>query len=761
MRVFDPRWSIVLALATACSPESPSSESNLNQAPRVWVSAQEPQATDAGYTVRFDWGGADPDGRISGFEYLITNNTDRMVDPNTVAGEWTATSSSGAELAFANDDVASHTFVVRALDDEMLPSDEPDYISFTPKQLIAGVRITVPPSFALNPADVPSISTFEWAEDAGKQAPDSVQWAMVNIREHGNNFNLTVNYLRDPASAPDWYPWVWFDAPAGKGKRWTTPPMELGSYVFAIRAKNVAGAMNPVLVEPTNVRRVRIALRTSGPVLAVQHPLMGRIVTGSCDFPLTIVDIAAHLPLAFTLQACADAYGGVVTGYRYGWDILDHDDPGQWEIDFTPFNGPAAVTAPRAFSFGTHTFSAEAIDNSGYCSRIEIRINIVPVTGERNLLVIDDYAPDRVAGQAGWVLTNGIMPDDAEHDAFWLDMVSNVDQFDPAIDVIDVSEHPSIPVATLASYKCIVWSAYSNVDAVQPSSLPLLYQFIQYRWSRVPKAHEPPLCGFTGGVVGEVQTNFVAQVMQAGVHLLIAGNHPTQNVRSRTRSPVVRWPMLPLYELEPGSTQTGTQPITLANRPGEVEFAWQSLCLDAIDFADLTITQARLSGSGANQRYCPINQWRSINGSSVRDDALRSAIPLDPSFSPIALRPEAAGPGKFYSPETRGYKVEVYNPAYFRQGGACAFVPPPRSCFEPIYGLVCLDTAEPTYQQPIAFWTSAFANVVAEDIPGAVAARSAVFGFPPVYFNPSEIKPAIEHILFDEWQLPRSAVSLK
>jgi hypothetical protein len=534
--------------------------------------------------------------------------------------------------------------------------------------------------------------------------------------------------------------------------------MDIGGYVFAIRAKNVAGAMNPVLVEPTNVRRVRVSERMSGPVFAVQHPLIGRIVSTVCEYPLTIVDIAAHLPLSFTLQACADHYGGTVTGYRYGWDILDHNDPKQWEIDYTPFAGPAASTTPRAFSFGTHTFSAEVIDNSGYCSRIEIRINIVPVTGERNLLVIDDYAPDRVPGQSGWALTNGLMPDDAEHDGFWLDMVANVDQFDPAVDVIDVAVQPSIPLATLASYQSIVWSSFSHVDAANPVNLPLLYQFIQYRWDRVPKAHEPKLCSFVGGVVGEVQTNFVAQMMQAGVHLLIAGNHPTQNVVSRTRSPQVRWPMLPLYELEPGSTQTGTEPTYLANRPGEVEFAWQNLCLDAIDFAYLTLPRARLLNA-ANPRYCPINGLRTINASSPRDDALRSAIPLDPSFSAIALRPEAAGPGKAYDPAVRGYDVEVYNPAYFRQGGACAFVPAPRPCFEPIFGLVCFDTAEPTYQQPMAFWAGAYAHVVAEDIPGAVAARSAVFGFPPVYFNPSEIKPALETIFFDEWQLPRQRLN--
>jgi hypothetical protein len=73
--------------------------------------------------------------------------------------------------------------------------------------------------------------------------------------------------------------------------------------------------------------------------------------------------------------------------------------------------------------------------------------------------------------------------------------------------------------------------------------------------------------------------------------------------------------------------------------------------------------------------------------------------------------------------------------------------------------LDCLDTDERTYQQPVAFWTSVYADVVSEDIPSAVGARSAVFGFPPVYFTPGQVKPGIEYILFDEWQLPRKPAS--
>jgi hypothetical protein len=131
---------------------------------------------------------------------------------------------------------------------------------------------------------------------------------------------------------------------------------------------------------------------------------------------------------------------------------------------------------------------------------------------------------------------------------------------------------------------------------------------------------------------------------------------------------------------------------------------------------------------------------------------MRAAIPLDPNFPRLELRPETALPGKAHDPGVKGPDVEVYNPQYFFDN--CISVDGSRDCFEPIYGLECFDTSEPTYAQPIAFWTSKYADVQAT-APGAVMARSAVFGFPPVLINPDQAQAAIERIVFDEWQLPR------
>jgi hypothetical protein len=767
-----------IALMGACASDTIDGEHTENQPPTVWLAAAPPEGSTGTYTVQLFWGGWDPDGEIAKYEYLVTDNVTGVFNPaDTLGAPWSAVVGNDSTFTFSADSLAetptgqkavfmrSHTFFVRAVDEEGLRSREPAYRSFTSRTISPEVRITTPRAeLGLTPADMPPISTLTWTatdyvnDDVTKQDPDSVQWALVSTVGFGNSYANTIKYLRENPLAPEWYPWAWYRAPQDAGKSWTTPPLDYGDYVFAIRAKDEAGAVTPTLVEPVNVRRLKIAPRISGPTFVLTSSLIGSIITKSCDYPLTIVDVPAGVDLAFSLSACAEDYGGTVSGYRYGWDILDLNDPEQWEVDYTPFIGSVANTPGRTFNFGTHTFTAEVIDNSGFCSRIEIKVNIVRFTGERNLLVVDDYRPDEVPGQSGWTATNGGAPNDSEHDAFWLDMVSNLDGFDPSRDMIATSQDFELPLTTIAGYKNIVWSSFSDLDTRDVSALPLLYTYIQYR-SKRPPSNPPGACSPSGGAQGKVLPNLIGLAMQAGVHVLITGNHPVQNVVSRLGIVNVRWPMIPALELEPGNLQTGTpDPDDLADPPGDHGFAVRELCVDVIDYAILYGQRPRLTGTGSNRRYCGITGWRTVNANR-RDYGMRAAIPADPNFPPLTLRPEAAGSGRLFAPESQGIDAEMYNPAYFRQGAACQYVVGPRPCFEEIYLLDCLATGERSYQQPIAFWTSAYADVVGDDIPGGVGARSAVFGFPPVYFKPTDVKPAVEYILFDEWQLPRKAAS--
>jgi hypothetical protein len=298
--------------------------------------------------------------------------------------------------------------------------------------------------------------------------------------------------------------------------------------------------------------------------------------------------------------------------------------------------------------------------------------------------------------------------------------------------MIEVSGDQPLKLEQVASYKSIIWSVFTDVG--QNVDMPLLHQYVQYR-----QKNPPP----TASVTGKREPNMIALFMAAGGHVLITGRHPVTTVISRSDAPGRRFPFMFLYDPEGDQDRL---PDT-ADPLGDKSFAYQELCLETLDFAIPTTGERR-----DNEFICSVQELRPILPTRLVDEGMREATPLDPAFPRLELRPETAGGTRAYAPSRRSYEAEIYNPSYFFD--RCLFAVGARDCFEPIYGLHSIKTTTVAYGQPVAFWTSAFADRTAE-VPGAIAARSAVFGFPPVYFKPLQVKPAIEHILFDEWQLQR------
>jgi len=764
MVIFSSAAVVALVLA-ACSQEGFDGNAKSNQPPNVWLSAGPPEGSTSQYRIKLFWGGWDPDGEVAGYEYLITNNEGIFTPADTAGVPWHPVAGNDSTFSFSADqpldtlhldnrkqvDVfqRSHTFFIRAIDREGLRSNAPAYRSFTSRTLSPEVHIQRPQVFSLNPAPVPQISTFrwlavDWIDDMlFSQDPDSVQYALIPVPvAQGQNYDPTIKALQRGEEEEWFQPWVWYGAPGDSGKFWTTPILDPGRYVFAIRAKDEAGAITPVFNPDDknsgtngNVRRVVVGPLGTGPKLTVQNDYIGIIRTTTCNTPTSILDSPAGVPLKFTIQASADAYGGTITGFRYGWDIPDLNDPEQWEIDVTAFLNEAIVP-PRAFFFGTHTLTMEVVDNSNYCSRVEIKVNIVQFTLERSLLVVDDDVSDEVA-TSGWS-NGGISPDDQEHDQFWIDAAAEVGGFDPVIDMVNTKLR-FIPLATLARYKSIIWDVYADNLNANAAKQPLLYDYISHR----PK--NP-----TSAPAGKLQPNVLALTMAAGGHIMLCGRQPVQEVCSRAYTRGARYPIIFKYELEGKQDEAPN----LAAPVGDLSFAYRELCLETLDFALQSPTLRRVG-----KQYCRIDGIRPHGGvasNSGHDDTMREAIPLDPNFPTLTLRPEAAGPGQWFEPDHLGLDAEVYNPEYFR-APFCQWVPrETRPCFQPVYGLECFDTLEPTYHAPIAFWTSAFADRVS-DAPGAIAARSIVFGFSPAFIKPVEMQKALDYVFFKEWKLPRAA----
>jgi hypothetical protein len=717
------------------------------------------------------WGGWDPDGEIQYYEYCITDNEGHVFNPRDTVGrhKWHRVYGNDSTFKFTADVLVdtnttdlvtdftrSHTFFIRAVDTEGLASRRPAYRSFTAHTLSPRVTIDNPKRSSFGATRVAPITTFKWtAKDyisdlLSHQEPDSVSYLLEQVARHNNDPAETIEWIRRlPVDAPQWGKWQWYEAPGDSGRMWTSPKLPLGQHVFAIRAKDEAGAITPVFDEYHNLRRVNVSESKRGPILTLHNLYLGKVVTNVADSPLTIMDSFAGIPLQFTWWADASDYGGTVVSYRYGWDIVNLNDPQQWEVSHTPFppHGPdelpQANSDPREYYYGTHIFTIEVKDNSGFVSRKEIKVNIVKFTMTKPLLIVDDY---KESSSGGWIGTgNGAEPSDEEHDLFWVSMASNVRGFNPQVDVEDVTGDVAdgVALAKLADYKTIIWSVRGHISYGPASEYPHFYDLVRYR----PKSGR--------ATAGKQPPNSVALFMAAGGHLMVSGNHPMSNVINRGFASGLKFPLIWKYDvnLVQGGQDDPPTPDMIRDPPGDECTAYLNFCLETMDIA---VTEYRLrrsnnlvcSVAGIGQRFIPPGDYPEYK----RTRSMRAAIPLDPSFPRLELRPETAGPGKAHAPDKQGLNVEVYNPQYFFDD--CRYVQGSRDCFEPVYGLECLCESEATFTQPIAFWTSAHADAQAK-VPGAIPARSIVFGFQPVLCDTSAVREAIEHVLFDEWQLPR------
>jgi len=240
------------------------------------------------------------------------------------------------------------------------------------------LETTSPVRFGLNPSDVSPITTYEWRTVAGSVDPTEVRFILLSTLNFNSNYNATLAYIQQTPNAPEWSPWMPY-LPPGVGTSWTSPPMDFGSYVFAVQGRDAMGAAEPV-DQTRNALRIRITNRINGPNLIVTGDLISPITATNTATPLTEITVGGGTPVSFCWTADASPYGGVVSGYRYIWDITDPDDESQWGMGFTPLPGSGACSSPETFLVGGHLFHVEVVDNTGHKSRVPILVHIDPAT---------------------------------------------------------------------------------------------------------------------------------------------------------------------------------------------------------------------------------------------------------------------------------------------------------------------------------------------------------------------------------------------
>lgn len=332
---------------------------------------------------------------------------------------------------------------------------------------------------------------------------------------------------------------------------------------------------------------------------------------------------------------------------------------------------------------------------------------------ERNLLWVDDFPS--IDPQPPLYET----PGESNHDAFWLDICSRAEGFDPGQDVYDcyyghAIQPPSIQ--EIGRYKNIIWTYSSSNDA----------------WRKVVEFTPESLVG-----QAPIPTlNYLPLFLARGGHLWSLG----RSERAGGLAAIFRPSIMPLM---PALFKTEMSP-NPEDTSGVFCMAYKDYCVTAID----KIMGNFKTGPGE----VPPNFIRTLDR-----DAMRFAYKDDTDFitgqysalpGQLDLWEEVTKPGRFFDPQIRGfYYVEVYDPYYYMEFNLLIS----QACFHPIYRMRSRNSLSFINDQTVAIWITRYEDIIPYVQSGvAVPARSVHFGFPLWFFDRDQVD-TIVGVVFDEW----------
>ncbi len=722
-------WLTSLVIFLGCSEDVYISKMSENKQPIVRLTNGPLEGDTTEYYIHFYWIGYDLDGTVKYYEYIMVEGNPIGFDPDDTTGidKWTSIFRRDITLKVSADEYTrkvkidnnlyskyskTHTFFIRAIDDRGMRS-KVAYRSFTAYTLAPFAIIESPK----NPhpgqhQTLNALITFRWT---GKD-PIDTPWNYKDIDSvryfcmESENFDVLDELNKNPENFETrWSPWIWYHEPGDSGKQTIIGDDEILPFgikhVFVVQAMDEAGAVSSIFDALTNAR-VFTPIKNPGPKLEVRAPYIGSFIFLGQINPYAQVDIISGFPLIFYWEGDASHYGGTISSYRYGWDIEELDDPLEWDVFPSPSH---KSTGEKIFQFGTHTLYIEATDNFGVTTLAQIEINVLQMAMNRNLLWIDDFPSSDFHPQIY------AMPQESEHDQFWINICDRAQGFDSDCDVYDVQDHHFIPpsIELIFKYKNIIWTY---------SSTPRMCE-----WYNVIKFSSEE-------IVGGMPTtlNYILLFLQAGGHIWSLG----KSDRAGGLAGVLQTKMFPLnlkceiFGLSKGCSDT----------TGVLSVAYRDYCVSVLD---------KVLG---NFRPDPMMPQR-----STEKDALSSCY--SDLYDPLTLEnPElpdslklwdmVTQPGMFFDPMIQGFTyVEAYNPEYWMTRNLIST----QSCFHPMYRMKARYSRTALDNAVIAFWTTKYANVTAKSA-GSVAAPSVHFGIPLWFFNREHVD-AIADVIFDVWQI--------
>ncbi|MCP4546741.1 MAG: hypothetical protein GY835_09790 [bacterium] len=414
---------------------------------------------------------------------------------------------------------AQHTFFIRAVDEEGLRSSVPEHVTFTATTIAPEVDITEPADTGTmgDWEALPQDIFFRWAGndsvgDGTVIAPTATRWAKLN----GDEFGLSMMTGGSMLSLPEdiWSEWLGWDEvdpadPDGNNAGTRTLLKGLnpagvgysGEYLFLVQARDEANAITSHFTDGTNLKKIRVDKNLKPTIRIMGTNMPTRLVHGWTSFN---IPWAEGQPIAMEWLANASSYGSRISGYRYGWDIMDTANDEEWSGWSQSNTSTSAV-----FLSGTHIFYLEAADYSGTKTRVVFRFHIVPFTMDYDLLLIDDYYNRVEVDPYPTGYPEGTPNTWAElstrsgpMNARWFDIFAEYSGFNSTRDFIQIGAIMNKPpFESVAAYKRIIW----EVRGSDASGLSRVARFVDpyvvtdtpydYLSSFMEKSGQVLLCG--------------------------------------------------------------------------------------------------------------------------------------------------------------------------------------------------------------------------------------------------------------------------
>ena len=257
-----------------------------------------------------------------------------------------------------------------------------------------------------------------------------------------------------------WSEWVYFQLQNEQPPHITLPELDEGVYyIIAVQVLDADGTASMDVEYSQTVVNFRIDGGVYTPQLDVYEEFMGHVNNQAH------VDIASSQTLNFSLHADASYYGADISSLRYGWDLVDPDDPNDPGWANPPGVAEEIIIIPeQVYQEGMHSLFARVIDSYGTARDYSCYLNVIPFVSPENqlpLLFIDQVL-DSYSGR--WPSESGDINYDAQQhrDEYWgfLQGAGGVQDFLWERD--HLSDTEMVNYADIVSYKAVMVNARSH-----------------------------------------------------------------------------------------------------------------------------------------------------------------------------------------------------------------------------------------------------------------------------------------------------------